>query len=60
MIEAPSVLAWVMLVGLLATVPVVAIARPPRDLGSSDVAWLVTVGITNSLGLGSNKVVAKY
>src|SRR4051794_19287500 len=51
MIDPGSVLAWVMLVGLLATVPVVAIARPPSDLGPTDVGWLAVVGITNSIGL---------
>ena len=51
MIDPASVLAWVMLVGLLVTLPVVAIAGPPSGLGSSDLGWLVVVGITNSLGL---------
>ena len=51
MIDPAAVLAWVMLVGLLVTLPVVAIAGPPSGLGSSDLGWLVVVGITNSLGL---------
>ena len=51
MIDPASVLAWVMLVGLLVTLPVVAMAGTPRDLSSSDLGWLVVVGITNALGL---------
>jgi len=51
LIDPASVLAWVMLVGLLVTLPIVAVAGPPSDIGSADLGWLAVVGITNSVGL---------
>jgi drug/metabolite transporter (DMT)-like permease len=51
MIDPASVLAWVMLVGLLVTLPALAIAGPASGLSSTALGWLVVVGVTNSLGL---------
>jgi drug/metabolite transporter (DMT)-like permease len=51
MIEPGSVLAWVMLVGLLVTLPAVAVAGPPSEVSGTDLGWLAVIGITNSVGL---------
>src|SRR4051794_35859051 len=51
MIDPGSVLAWVMLVGLLVTLPALAIAGTPSDVQSADVGWLAVVGVTNAVGL---------
>ncbi len=45
-----SVLAWVMLVGLAITVPLVALAGRPQ-LGASEVGWLLLAGFGNVGGL---------
>jgi len=51
MIEPGSVLAWVMLVGLSVTLPVVVLAGPPSTIHGDDLGWLVVIGITNAVGL---------
>jgi drug/metabolite transporter (DMT)-like permease len=50
MIEAPSVLAWVMLVGFALLTPVVALSGAPHADGATW-AWLVASGAVNVLGL---------
>ena len=45
------VLAWVMLVGLVAVAPFVALGPAPRALSAGDVAWLVVGGVGNAGGL---------
>jgi drug/metabolite transporter (DMT)-like permease len=51
LIGAASVLAWVMLVGLVANLAVVAAGPSPGPLSGADVALLVTAGAGNVLGL---------
>jgi drug/metabolite transporter (DMT)-like permease len=51
LIGAASVLAWVMLVGLVANLAVVAAGPSPGPLSGADVALLVTAGVGNVLGL---------
>jgi drug/metabolite transporter (DMT)-like permease len=51
LIGAASVLAWVMLVGLVANLVVVAAGPRPGPLSGADVALLVTAGAGNVLGL---------
>jgi drug/metabolite transporter (DMT)-like permease len=46
-----AVLAWVMLVGLVALAPVLALGPGPGPLSASDVAWLVIGGVGNAGGL---------
>jgi drug/metabolite transporter (DMT)-like permease len=46
-----AVLAWVMLVGLVALAPVLAVGPGPGALSASDVAWLVIGGVGNAGGL---------
>jgi drug/metabolite transporter (DMT)-like permease len=45
------VLAWVMLVGLLAVAPFVVLGPGPGPLSGGDVAWLVVGGVGNAGGL---------
>jgi drug/metabolite transporter (DMT)-like permease len=45
------VLAWVMVVGLIALAPVLAVGPGPGPLTSTDVAWLVVGGVGNVAGL---------
>jgi drug/metabolite transporter (DMT)-like permease len=45
------VLAWVMLVGLVAVAPFVLVGPGPGRLGAGDVAWLVVGGVGNAGGL---------
>jgi drug/metabolite transporter (DMT)-like permease len=45
------VLAWVMLVGLVAVAPFVAFGPGPGHLDTSDVVWLVVAGVGNAGGL---------
>lgn len=45
------VVSWVMLVGLVVTLPLVAVAGLPPGLGSTDVAWLALAGFGNVGGL---------
>src|ERR1700750_2593906 len=51
MIGASSVLAWVMIVGLIALVPALLFGPGPGDLSGSDFAWLVCSGVGNAGGL---------
>jgi drug/metabolite transporter (DMT)-like permease len=51
LIGAASVLAWVMLVGLVANLAVIAVGPRPGPLSGADVALLVTAGAGNVLGL---------
>jgi len=51
LIGAASVLAWVMLIGLVANLAVVAAGPRPGPLSGADVALLVTAGVGNVLGL---------
>ena len=51
MIDPASVLAWVMLFGLIVTLPALLISDRPGDLGGGDLTWLVLVGVTNAGGL---------
>jgi drug/metabolite transporter (DMT)-like permease len=45
------VLAWVMVVGLVALAPVLAVGSGPGPLTSADVVWLVVGGVGNVAGL---------
>ncbi len=51
MIGAASVLAWVMLTGLVLNLVLLAVARPAWDADSGAVAWLVVGGVGNVAGL---------
>lgn len=51
MIDPSSVVAWVMLVGLLVTVPVAAIHGVPGELHGSVAVWLAVSGAGNVIGL---------
>jgi drug/metabolite transporter (DMT)-like permease len=51
LIGASPVLAWVMLVGLVAVAPFAALGPGPGRLGAGDVAWLVVGGVGNAGGL---------
>jgi drug/metabolite transporter (DMT)-like permease len=51
MIGPSAVLAWVMLVGLVAVAPFVALGPRPGTLSGGDVAWLVVGGVGNAGGL---------
>ncbi len=51
MVPPTSVLAWVMLTGLVAVVPALAVTGPPRDLGAADAGWLLLSGAGNVVGL---------
>ena len=50
LIGSASVVAWVMLIGLVATVPALLAARRP-DLGGNTALWLVLSGVGNVVGL---------
>ena len=50
-IGAASVVAWVMLVGLVANLAVVAVGPPPGSLGAADVGWMLVAGFGNVAGL---------
>jgi drug/metabolite transporter (DMT)-like permease len=45
------VLAWVMLVGLVVVVPLLAIEGPPDDVSAADLGWLAASGAANVGGL---------
>lgn len=47
-----STVAWSMLIGLAATLPVLALTGLPRDVDGGDWLLLALIGITNPLGLG--------
>jgi len=51
MIGPASVLAWVMIVGLVVTGPIAAFEGVPTHLGRGTVAWLVLSGVCNVAGL---------
>jgi drug/metabolite transporter (DMT)-like permease len=51
LIEPVSVVAWVMLVGLLISGPAAALAGVPDRLDGSSVAWLLLSGVGNVAGL---------
>ena len=50
-IGAVSVVAWVMLVGLVANLAVIAVGPQPGSLGATDIAWMVVSGLGNVAGL---------
>ena len=50
-IGATSVVAWVMLVGLVANLGVITIGRPLGPIGVSGVAWMLVSGLGNVAGL---------
>ena len=51
MIGAGPVLAWVMIVGLLITGPVIAVEGRPANLDAGALGWLAVSGVGNVLGL---------
>ena len=51
MIGAWSVVAWVMLVGLIANLVLVAAGPLPGSLSTTDIAWMLTSGLGNVVGL---------
>lgn len=50
-IGAASVVAWVMLIGLVANLAVIAVGPAPGSLGATDVAWMLIAGLGNVAGL---------
>ena len=50
-IGAASVVAWVMLFGLLANLAVIAVGPAPGPLGAADIAWMLASGLGNAAGL---------
>src|SRR4029079_14242182 len=50
-IGAPSVLAWVMLIGFVITVPLAAVSGIPKELHGAEVAWILVAGASNVGGL---------
>lgn len=51
MVGPPSVVAWVALVGLLATAPFLAAEGPPAHLDAGSAGWLAVAGAGNLAGL---------
>ncbi len=51
LIGAWSVVAWVMLFGLVANVAVIAVGPKPGSLGAADIAWMLVSGLGNAVGL---------
>jgi uncharacterized membrane protein len=51
LIDTYSVLSWVMLVGLLIVIPLVAVAGLPKGLDRGSAGWLVLAGTGNVAGL---------
>lgn len=51
LIEPVSVVAWMMLVGLVITVPAAALSGVPARLGPGSGAWLAAAGVGNVVGL---------
>ena len=51
LIDPPSVVAWMMVVGLVITLPLAALSGVPAHLGSSSAVWLAISGIGNVGGL---------
>ena len=50
-IGAWSVVAWVMLFGLVANLVVIAVGPRPGSLGAADLAWMLVSGLGNAVGL---------
>jgi drug/metabolite transporter (DMT)-like permease len=50
-IGAWSVVAWVMLFGLVANLAVIAVGPRPGSLGAADVVWMLVSGVGNAAGL---------
>lgn len=50
-IGAASVVAWVMLFGLLANLVVIAVGPQPGSLSRADIAWMLVSGLCNIAGL---------
>ena len=50
-IGAASVVAWVMLVGLVANLAVIAVGPTPGSLGATAMAWMLVAGFGNVAGL---------
>ncbi len=50
-IGAASVVAWVMLIGLVANLVVIAVGPAPGSLGATDIAWMLVAGVGNVAGL---------
>jgi drug/metabolite transporter (DMT)-like permease len=51
LISPASVLAWVMLVGLIAVVPAIAVVGPTSRVSAADTGWLLLSGAGNVVGL---------
>jgi drug/metabolite transporter (DMT)-like permease len=51
LIGPPSVLAWVMLTGLVVVAPLAAVRGVPDELGSQELGWLALAGAGNVAGL---------
>jgi drug/metabolite transporter (DMT)-like permease len=51
LIGAWSVVAWVMLVGLVANLVLIAVGPSPGSLGAADIAWMLVSGLGNVVGL---------
>ena len=51
MIGAWSVVAWVMLIGLVANLAVIAVGPRPGSLDAADLAWMLVSGLGNAVGL---------
>jgi drug/metabolite transporter (DMT)-like permease len=50
-IGAWSVVAWVMLFGLVANLALIAVGPRPGSLGAADLAWMLVSGLGNAVGL---------
>jgi drug/metabolite transporter (DMT)-like permease len=50
-IGAVSVVAWVMLIGLVANLALIAVGPAPGPLGAADIAWMLVSGLGNAVGL---------
>ena len=50
-IGAASVVAWMMLIGLVANLVVIAVGPRPGPLGAADIAWMLASGLGNVAGL---------
>ena len=46
-----STLGWVMLVGLVVTIPLIVITSPPVELTGEQLGYLTAAGLANSIGL---------
>jgi drug/metabolite transporter (DMT)-like permease len=47
-----SVVAWIMLVGLIVTLPFAFLSGVPEELTGENIGWLAAVGVGNVLGFG--------